>query len=55
VDGRNGGFLSPACTPEAAGFCMDTSLPGNGAGGHLYGTDLPDAAKADLLAYLLTF
>jgi hypothetical protein len=29
-------------------------LPGNGNGGHVYGTDLPAAEKADLLAYLLT-
>ena len=43
-----------AASPDA-GFCFDTSRPGNGAGGHLYGTDLAPAAKADLLAYLLTF
>ncbi|WP_448951296.1 c-type cytochrome [Labrys neptuniae] len=59
IDPVNGGFLSPPCDPKApapaAGFCFDTSQPGNGKDGHLYGTDLPAAAKADLLAYLLTF
>lgn len=33
-------------------FLFDTGLPGNGNGGHLQGTDLDDAAKADLLEYL---
>jgi mono/diheme cytochrome c family protein len=58
IDPINGGFQSPPCDPSkrsATGFCFDTSLPGNGAGGHLYGTDLPADEKADLLAYLLTF
>ena len=35
-------------------FCLDTKLPGNNNAGHLYGTDLDQAEKADLLAYLLT-
>jgi hypothetical protein len=58
VDGARGGFVAPPCdpaTPTADGFCFDTRRPGNGNGGHRYGTDLPAAAKADLLAYLLTF
>ena len=60
VDTENGGFLSPACDPAApapadGAFCYDTSLPGNGNGGHTYGTDLSAADKADLLAYLKTF
>ena len=29
-------------------------MPGNGNGGHLYGTDLSDEAKQSLLAYLKT-
>ena len=33
-------------------FCFDTKLPGNSNAGHL--TDLDQAEKADLLAYLLT-
>ena len=53
-----GGFVAPPCgsapLPEGA-FCFDTRRPGNGNGGHLYGTDLPANEKSDLLAYLLTF
>lgn len=58
IDPVYGGFVSPPCDPAdppAAGFCFDTTLPGNGAGGHLYGVDFSAADKADLLAYLLTF
>jgi mono/diheme cytochrome c family protein len=58
VDSVNGGFQSPPCDPsqpQAGGFCFNTLERGNGAGGHLYGTDLPAGDKADLLAYLLTF
>jgi hypothetical protein len=53
-----GGFAAPDCDPAqppAEGYCFDTTLPGNGSGGHAYGTDLTDAEKTDLLAYLLTF
>lgn len=59
VDPVNGGFLTTTCDPKgkrpAGTTCYDTSLPGNGNGGHLYGTTLTEAQKADLLAYLLTF
>lgn len=58
IDGVNGGFISPPCEPGRpllAGFCYDTRLPGNGNGGHVYGTSLSQSEKADLLAYLLTF
>lgn len=58
VDGERGGFRSPPCdvaNPPDESFCYDTTLPGNHNGGHLYGTDLTQAEKADLLAYLLTF
>ena len=58
IDGKNGGFLSPSCTPgrrPAQGFCYDTRLPGNGNGGHTFATTLPAAEKEDLIAYLLTF
>jgi len=58
VDGRNGGFVAPRCdakTPPPRGFCFDTTRPGNGNGGHRYGTDLAPGQKDDLLAYLLTF
>ena len=55
VDGAKGGFVSPPCTEAAGGFCYDTRLPGNSNAGHVYGTGLSAAEKADLLAYLLTF
>ena len=58
IDSKNGGFLSPTCTPgrqPAQGFCYDTRIPGNGNGGHAFGTTLPAAEKEDLIAYLLTF
>ena len=58
LDPANGGFVAPPCTPGAqtdGGFCFDTKRPGNGNGGHLYGTELPNDEKEALLAYLLTF
>jgi len=36
------------------GTLYDTSQPGNGNGGHLWGTDLPQEAKEQLLSYLKT-
>jgi hypothetical protein len=36
-------------------FQFDTSIAGNGNGGHLYGTSLPDADKRALVEYLKTF
>lgn len=35
-------------------FTFDTTQPGNGNGGHAYGTALSEAEKADLLEYLKT-
>ena len=58
IDGKNGGFVSPDCDPKnppPKGHCYDTSLPGNGNGGHTYGTTLSASDKDDLIAYLLTF
>jgi hypothetical protein len=58
IDAVRGGFTSPPCDPampQVTGFCFDTTLPGNGNGGHLYGTEFSTPEKADLLAYLLTF
>ncbi len=63
VDWRNGGFISPPCQPGDRPLrygprslpCFETRLPGNGNGGHRYGTQLSPRDKADLLAYLLTF
>lgn len=36
----------------AAGFVLNTALPGNGNGGHEYGTRLTTREKSDLVAYL---
>jgi len=36
-------------------FRYDTSVPGNGNGGHLYGTSLPDADKLAVIEYLKRF
>jgi hypothetical protein len=33
---------------------LDTTLSGNTNGGHVYGTDLSEADKDDLIAYLRT-
>jgi mono/diheme cytochrome c family protein len=58
LDSERGGFVAPPCDPGASvtgSFCFDTRLPGNGNGGHVYGTDLSIQEKSDLLAYLLTF
>jgi cytochrome c553 len=55
VDPANGGFVSQAGTlAERLGTLYDTTTPGNGNGGHLYGTDLSDQDKQRLLAYLKT-
>jgi len=58
IDGKNGGFVSPMCDPDKPQpkrHCYDTGIPGNGNGGHVYGTALSAAEKDDLVAYLLTF
>jgi hypothetical protein len=50
------GFV--ANVPEESGrtfFRYDTSVPGNGNGGHLYGTSLPDADKLAVIEYLKRF
>lgn len=44
------GFVSD----EPAGFRYDTSVPGNGNGGHLYGTTLSPEDKKALVEYLKT-
>jgi len=48
------GFVSDGPEAEANGFRFDTSVRGNGNGGHTYGTDLPRPAKQALLEYLKT-
>ena len=55
-DQANVGFVSNV--PEENGrsyFRYDTSLPGNGNGGHVYGTTLPEAEKRAIVEYLKRF
>jgi hypothetical protein len=48
------GFADIEREGERVYFEFDTTKPGNGNGGHLYGTDLPDADKLALIEYLKT-
>ena len=55
-DQTNVGFVSDV--PEENGrqySRFDTSVPGNGNGGHVYGTNLGDAEKAAIVEYMKTF
>jgi mono/diheme cytochrome c family protein len=57
LDAEKIGFLAPSCVPGQkldAGYCYDTSEPANSPEGHEYGTSLPHADKAALIAYLKT-
>jgi hypothetical protein len=55
-DSQNVGFVSNVPSKGGRQFsAYDTALPGNGNGGHLYGTDLPAAEKSALIEYLKTF
>jgi hypothetical protein len=53
-DQENVGFVSNRPEAEKVGFRYDTSLPGNGNQGHLYGTDLTSQEKQALIEYLKT-
>jgi hypothetical protein len=48
------GFISTGSDAESYGFRFDTSIRGNGNGGHVYGTDLNDEDKRALLEFLKT-
>ncbi len=50
-DTENVGFKSER---RNHGFRLDTQLPGNSNAGHLYGTDLDDDERRDLLEFLKT-
>ena len=55
LDGKNVGYVSNVS--QEAGqryFLFDTTLPGNGNYGHLYGTQLTDGEKDALVEYLKT-
>jgi mono/diheme cytochrome c family protein len=49
------GFVSSGPEAERFGQRYDTSVPGNGNGGHSYGTNLSPADKDVLLEYMKTF
>jgi len=55
-DQRNVGFISIVPSEGGHQFAkFDTTMPGNGNGGHLYGTTLSDAEKSALVEYLKGF
>jgi hypothetical protein len=55
IDEGKVGFVSDGPDmKEPAYFKFDTHLPGNHNGGHLYGTQLPDNEKWDLVEYMKT-
>jgi hypothetical protein len=50
------GFISDVAEEQGVRFFeFDTAQPGNGNGGHLYGTSLPAADKDAIVEYLKTF
>ena len=49
------GFISTGPAAESEGVRYDTSLKGNGNGGHLYGTTLPVADRLALIEYMKAF
>ena len=50
------GFVSTVKEADGRAFFeYDTALPGNGNGGHVYGTNLPDADKQAVVEYLKIF
>ena len=54
VDLADVGFSATGPAAEAEGFRFDTSLKGNGNGGHIYGTDLSEEDKTALIEFLKT-
>lgn len=51
-DQKKMGFISSGHDAEKYGKLLDTSLPGNSNIGHLYGTDLSDREKWELIEYM---
>ena len=54
LDADKLGFVSEGADAERLGTMFDTSLPGNGNGGHVFGTELPAESKRALIEYLKT-
>jgi hypothetical protein len=48
------GFVSSGAEAASAGVRFDTSLRGNGNGGHVYGRDLPREDREAMIEYLKT-
>ena len=46
------GFVSSGAEAERVGFLFDATHPGNGNGGHVFGTELPADSKRALIEYL---
>jgi len=53
-DHKRVGFVTRGTTAARTGFRFDTRVPGNGNGGHTYGTKLPASDKRALLEYMKT-
>jgi mono/diheme cytochrome c family protein len=53
-DYTNLGYVSSGSEAAAQGFRFDTALPGNGNGGHMYGTQLSVQDRDALLEYMKT-
>jgi hypothetical protein len=54
-DQRKGGFVTNVAADKGRRFFLyDTRLPGNGNGGHLWGTQLTDEEKDALVEYMKT-
>lgn len=53
-DWENVGFVSAGPDAEKEGVRFDTSLRGNGNGGHQYGADLPADVRLAIIEYLKT-
>jgi mono/diheme cytochrome c family protein len=54
LDPINVGFIVSGQEAKESGFLFDTTVRGNGNGGHMYGVDLQEAEKEALLEYLKT-
>jgi hypothetical protein len=53
-DPQKVGFVYDTPQARQAGSWYDTSIPGNGNGGHLFGTTLPPEQKLDLFEFMKT-
>jgi hypothetical protein len=54
LDPERVGFVTSGPEAERVGFRYETRVPGNGNGGHLWGTELPPDEKRALLEFLKT-